>query len=90
MLLLKLFLIYMIIGAGYLVRSICVVLKDKPDGYEMTITRWNRTSLWDKFVMSTRLIVKWPKYLRDDIVYAVQERRLKKIEEELERRKKSS
>lgn len=88
MLLLKLFLIYLIIGAAYFIRAILIVLKDEPNGHKVTIRMWNRMTLWDKFVVLTRLFMKWPEYVGLDIIEAIRKRRLKRIEEELERRKK--
>lgn len=91
MLIVKAFLLYLLVGMLFCAWAFFKVCKDRPEGYENTIRRWNRFSLYDRFVMMSSIALKWPKHVYDDIACRVHcwvtERRFRKISEELERRK---
>ena len=61
MLILKICLIYMLVGALFGMLTFYVILKCKPDGYEDFIQEWNDNPILCKFGILTALALCWPR-----------------------------
>lgn len=59
MLIIKIVLIYLLIGAIYWTRAFYEITKSDKEMSE-TMILWNNLTAWDHIVVLTRLIVKWP------------------------------
>ena len=59
MLIIKIVLIYLLIGAIYWARAFYKIANSDKE-MSKTMTLWNNLSAWDHIVVLTRLIVKWP------------------------------
>lgn len=70
MLILKIALIYMLVGALYEVWAFHVVQKcgqEEPEVYEDILRRWNNLPILIRFVVCIVISLEWPRLLYNDI-----------------------